>query len=238
MTATHAQYRAAKQKLQEAEAELRQTLPFLSDDAFVLISAELDARMLGRLGCAAQRFWRKSVREPARPGAATEMWSVPEEGARRRLGAQTEQVRGWVQRGRNGSWLRALAQVEKMMRPLRFTACPPWIRLYDGGMYVSGEGSAMCKDHKMLHGRHCASFGAISLHTKIGVIGAGFDPTVGALPEDFSLSWMCCIRDDSAILEWGGGCGYHVPLPQRNGVVEPQESVRQCSPLHTHCRFG
>ena len=31
-------------------------LPFLGDDIFVLIAAELDARMLGRLGCAAQRF--------------------------------------------------------------------------------------------------------------------------------------------------------------------------------------
>ena len=36
-------------------------LPFLGDDIFVLIAAELDARMLGRLGCAAQRFWRVSV---------------------------------------------------------------------------------------------------------------------------------------------------------------------------------
>ena len=31
-------------------------LPFLGDDIFVLIAAELDARMLGRLGCVAQRF--------------------------------------------------------------------------------------------------------------------------------------------------------------------------------------
>ena len=30
-----------------------QPLPFLGDDIFVLIAAELDARMLGRLGCAA-----------------------------------------------------------------------------------------------------------------------------------------------------------------------------------------
>ena len=40
-------------------------LPFLGDDIFVLIAAELDARMLGRLGCAAQRFWRPSVSDPA-----------------------------------------------------------------------------------------------------------------------------------------------------------------------------
>eukprot|EP01045_Picozoa_sp_COSAG04_P018835 COSAG04_NODE_1775_length_5604_cov_1.976022_1_plen_131_part_10 len=33
-------------------------LPFLGDDIFVLIAAGLDARMLGRLACAAQRFWR------------------------------------------------------------------------------------------------------------------------------------------------------------------------------------
>eukprot|EP01045_Picozoa_sp_COSAG04_P045707 COSAG04_NODE_16169_length_507_cov_3.044118_1_plen_83_part_01 len=64
-------------------------LPFLGDDIFVLIAAELDARMLGRLGCAAQRFWRPSVPDPAHTaedvGVAAELWSVAEEGARRRL---------------------------------------------------------------------------------------------------------------------------------------------------------
>ena len=58
--------------------------PFLGDDIFVLIAAELDARMLGRLGCAAQRFWRPSVPDPAHQGRAPpELWSVAEEGARR-----------------------------------------------------------------------------------------------------------------------------------------------------------
>ena len=33
----------------QAEAEFRASLPFLGDDIFVLIAAELDARMLGRL---------------------------------------------------------------------------------------------------------------------------------------------------------------------------------------------
>ena len=32
------------------------SLPFLGDDIFVLIAAELDACMLGHLGCAAQRL--------------------------------------------------------------------------------------------------------------------------------------------------------------------------------------
>ena len=44
------------------------SLPFLGDDIFVLIAAELDACMLGRLGCAAQRFWRASVPDPAHKG--------------------------------------------------------------------------------------------------------------------------------------------------------------------------
>ena len=75
----------------------------LADDIFVLIAAELDARMLGRLGCAAQRFWRASVPNPAHQGTAPpELWSVAEEGARRRLVAQSEQVRGWVCRGGGG----------------------------------------------------------------------------------------------------------------------------------------
>ena len=57
------------------------SLPFLGDDIFVLIAAELDACMLGRLGCAAQRFWRASVPDPAHKGRAPpELWSVAEEG--------------------------------------------------------------------------------------------------------------------------------------------------------------
>ena len=99
-------------------------LPFLGDDIFVLIAAELDARMLGRLGCAAQRFWRPSVPDPAHTAedaGAAELWSVAEEGARRRLCAQSEQVRGWVSRGGvGGSWLRALGEAERLQRPLRF----------------------------------------------------------------------------------------------------------------------
>ena len=46
------------------------SLPFLGDDIFVLIAAELDACMLGRLGCTAQRFWRASVPDPAHKGSA------------------------------------------------------------------------------------------------------------------------------------------------------------------------
>ena len=45
------------------------SLAFLGGDIFVLIAAELDARMLGRLGCAAQRFWRASVPDPEDVGA-------------------------------------------------------------------------------------------------------------------------------------------------------------------------
>ena len=46
------------------------SLPFLGDGIFVLIAAELDACMLGRLGCATQRFWRASVPDPAHKGSA------------------------------------------------------------------------------------------------------------------------------------------------------------------------
>ena len=38
-----------------SEQELQAALPFLGDDIFVLIATELDAHMLGRLGCVAQR---------------------------------------------------------------------------------------------------------------------------------------------------------------------------------------
>ena len=134
---SYARYRAAasdvealsgtwlKWKLRQAEAELRASLPFLGDDIFVLIAAELDGcRMLGRLACTAPRFWRKSVPDPTHKGEGVpELWSVAEEGARRRLHAQGEQVRGWVSRETSGgSWLRALRQAEKLMTPLRFAA--------------------------------------------------------------------------------------------------------------------
>ena len=116
-------------------------LPFLGDDIFVLIAAELDARMLGRLGCAAQRFWRPSVPDPAHTAedaGAAELWSVAEEGARRRLCAQGEQVRGWVSRETSGgSWLRAWSEAEKLMRPLRFTAHHAEVELDDDGASVA-----------------------------------------------------------------------------------------------------
>ncbi len=110
-------------KVSMAIAKVQAALPFLGDDIFALIAAELDTRMLGRLGCTAQRFARPSVPDPAHQGRApAELWSVPEEGARRRLCAQSEQVRGWVSRGGvGGSWLRALREAEKLQRPLRWT---------------------------------------------------------------------------------------------------------------------
>eukprot|EP01045_Picozoa_sp_COSAG04_P024732 COSAG04_NODE_3133_length_3132_cov_13.857567_1_plen_199_part_00 len=120
-------------KLRQAQAELRASLPFLGDDIFVLIAAELDARMLGRLACTAPRFWRASVPDPAHKGKgkrAPELWSVAEEGARRRLAAQSEQVRGWVSRETSGgSWLRALGKAEKLQAPLRFAAHGPRVEL-------------------------------------------------------------------------------------------------------------
>ena len=112
-----------------ADAQAEPPLLFLGDDIFVLIAAELDARMLGRLACAAQRFWRRSVPDPEHKGSAPELWSVAEEGARRRLRAQSEQVRGWVSRSAGGSWLRAWTEAEKLMAPLRFTASHPRVEL-------------------------------------------------------------------------------------------------------------
>ena len=55
-------------------------LPFLGDDIFVLIAAELDARMLGRLGA-----WEGSLLS-VRPHSATKMHHLqpPSQGATRR----------------------------------------------------------------------------------------------------------------------------------------------------------
>jgi len=142
---SYSQFLAAAKKVEEKEDELRQAqaelgaaLPFLGDDIFVLIAAELDGcRMLGRLACTAPRFWRKSVADPTHKGeGAPELWSVAEEGARRRLRAQSEQVRGWVSRETSGgSWLRALGKAEKLMAPLRFTARWADIELSESGAF-------------------------------------------------------------------------------------------------------
>ena len=211
---SYARYRAAaadveafsgthlKWKLRQAEAELLASLPFLGDDIFVLIAAELDARMLGRLGCAAQRFWRPSVPDPAHTAedaGAAELWSVAEEGARRRLAAQSEQVRGWVCRGGvGGSWLRALGEAEKLQRPLRFTAHHEEVELSeDGTVATAGIGafyrSAVCGGHEMRRGRHCATFTLRSLDggaAILGVVGVGFDPTSSGRAYASSEGWL------------------------------------------------
>eukprot|EP01045_Picozoa_sp_COSAG04_P015499 COSAG04_NODE_1227_length_7681_cov_5.724083_6_plen_313_part_00 len=176
-------------------------LPFLGDDIFVLIAAELDARMLGRLGCAAQRFWRPSVPDPAHTAedaGAAELWSVAEEGARRRLCAQSEQVRGWVCRGGvGGSWLRALGEAEKLQRPLRWTAHHEGVELSEEATVVTQQGdygfkSAVCGDHEMRHGRHYATFTLSFLDSgaMLGVVGAGFDPTGDGAARDSPQGWM------------------------------------------------
>ena len=190
---SYAQYRAAVAKLEEVRAQLeeevRATLPFLGDDIFVLVAAELDARMLGRLACTAQRFWRPSVPDPAHQGRApAELWSVAEEGARRRLAAQSEQVRGWVSRGGvGGSWLRALGEAEKLQRPLRWTAHHEGIELSEEGTVATKVSSgyyksAVCGGHEMRRGQHYATFTLRDNHGQamLGVVGAGFDPTGGA----------------------------------------------------------
>ena len=132
---SYAQCAAALEEVRQAQAKYRAALPFLGDDIFVLIAAELDTRMLGRLACTAQRFWRKSVADPAhKRTGALELWSVAEEGARRRLRAQSEQVRGWVSRETSGgSWLRALGDAAKLGMPLRFTEHHDLVQLSEGG---------------------------------------------------------------------------------------------------------
>jgi len=205
-------------------------IPFLGDDIFVLIAAELDTRMLGRLGCAEQRFARPSVPDPAHQGRApAELWSVPEEGARRRLCAQSEQVRGWVCRGGvGGSWLRALAEAEKLQRPLRFTACaelrrfagPP--RTATEGIELGEEGrvatqhhvapcfkrSAVCGEHEMRRGRHYANFTlgydgfGPSLGLRVGVVGAGFHPTSDVPLALSNHCWSLSTRSGDL---WHGG---------------------------------
>merc|ERR1711969_192224 len=117
--------------------------------------------MLGRLGCEAQRFSRPSVPDPAahQGRAPAELWSVAEEGARRRLVAQAEQVRGWVCRGGvGGSWLRALGEAERLQRPLRFTVHGEGLELSEDGTVATKESagyyrSAVCGGHEMRHGR-------------------------------------------------------------------------------------
>ena len=152
--------------------------------------------MLGRLGCAAQRFWRPSVPDPACRGkSAPELGSVAGEGARRRLAAQGEQVRGWVCRGgAGGSWLRALGEAEKLQRPLRFTAHHESVELSEEVTVATVHAeynwrSAVCGGHEMRRGRHYATFTLGTGTAMLGVVGADFDPT-GECAQSSSQGWM------------------------------------------------
>ena len=173
-----------------------QPLPFLGDDIFVLIAAELDARMLGRLACVAQRFWRKSVPDPAHKGSAPpELWSVAEEGARRRLAAQSEMVRGWVSREKSGgSWLRTLWEAEKLQRPLfakrsisprlSLVATSRWEKTADTVRSDRGEGTAICAA-VMRRGVHRADFTVIQETKAVGVVMA-----IGVIEEEFAQGFF------------------------------------------------
>ena len=185
MAALRAKHEEADAREAEAaarlDAEFRALLPFLGDDIFVLIAAELDARMLGRLACTAPRFWRPSVPDPAHKGSApAELWSVVAEGARRRLAAQSEQVRGWVSRETSGgSWLRTLGEAEKLQRPLHFTEHHLAVELSEQGTVATRPGSgwrgAVCGGHEMRRGRHYTTFTLRSRHSMMGVIRPDFN---------------------------------------------------------------
>ena len=242
MAALRAKHEEADAREAEAaarlDAEFRALLPFLGDDIFVLIAAELDARMLGRLGCAAQRFWWASVPDPAHtaqdPGGA-ELWSVAEEGARRRLAAQSEQVRGWGARGgAGGSWLRALGEAEKLRRPLRFTTHHETSELGEEGTVVTkdsygGWNGAVCGGHEMRRGRHYATF---TLHTlgygaaMLGGVGVGFDPTTGDEANMSPQGWMlytgsgCLCTAGASDSKWEGQPGKW-ELKEGDVVVRP-----------------
>eukprot|EP01045_Picozoa_sp_COSAG04_P008569 COSAG04_NODE_477_length_13694_cov_3.632310_8_plen_244_part_00 len=222
-------------------AQAEPPLPFLGDDIFVLIIAELDARMLGRLGCTAQRFWRPSVPDPTHKGRApVELWSVAEEGARRRLCAQSEQVRGWVCRGgMGGSWLRALGEAEKLQRPLRFTAHHEHVTLSVEGTVATGSGwrSAVCGDHEMRRGLHYATF---TLHSRplafLGVVGAGFDPTSGARAFQCPQGWVLSTR--SGPLTHAGRSSSWEGQPKYKELNEGDVVVRLPVPPSQHSGSG
>ena len=143
--------RRLEERTRAALAERNAELPFLGDDIFVLIAAELDIQALGRLACAAQRFWRKSVADPrhkAGSGGAPELWSVPEEAARRRLYVHEKDVRGWVPWEAGKSWLRLLREAEKLLAPLRFTlaAGHPCVQVVHSAGTALGRDSSTAQD--------------------------------------------------------------------------------------------
>jgi hypothetical protein len=143
-------------------------VPFLSDDLFILIFAKLDARTLGRVAAVARRFNRKNVGHPSQ--GFDDRWSIAEEGARLALAAHREHVRGWVSRADTGLWLRALADAERLLRPLRFSdgsavtlseagAAVTTTQAPEGQEWFDAAGPVVrCGDHEMRRGRHYAGF--------------------------------------------------------------------------------
>lgn len=207
--------------------------PFVPDDVFLLVLVLLDASMLGRFACVSLRFSRKSVIGPRHSDTAPELWSLVEEAARRCIAAQTQQIQGWVSRTVGNSWTRALAEIERLTRPLCFTEHGTSIEV-DGGTKaknpeVEDVQCAMCKEHKMTQGQHYATFTCkgcvldqnIGPVVEFGIVRADFDATEDVSPtysynQGERCSWIYESRggnlsvvedgvwEDSSKISWGG----------------------------------
>jgi len=120
-----------------ARSQALASLPFLGDDVFVVIATHMDVQGLGRLECAAARFWRKTVAGGA--AGAAEVWSVANEAARRQLSTLRTEPRtvGFPFDGRGTlPWLRQLRRAELWLGPLRFSQVATGVTVSEDGARV------------------------------------------------------------------------------------------------------
>jgi hypothetical protein len=104
----------------------------LSNDLFIHVTTFLEVRDLGRLACTARRFNVRCIANPEQQAQRVvehaeettrdddvdsnrvpEMWSIPEEGARRQCASKPAHAHTWVVRGT--SWMRLLHKITTML---------------------------------------------------------------------------------------------------------------------------
>ena len=128
-------------------------------------------------------------------------------------------------------------------RPLRFTAVHDWFELSEDGAVAARTWgawrSAVCDEHEMRRGRHYATFTLRTLggDTMLGVVGAGFDPSLGNKAQSSPQGWVLAthsgsLRHESRGSEWEGQPGNEL---KEGDVVVRNASALSCR-RHSRCR--
>lgn len=188
------------------------SIPYLVDVVFDRILFNSSIRLLGRFACVSRQFSLPIVR------VAGESWSIVEEAARRRLAAESAQARGWASREHcGGSWLRALAEVERLRKPINVMMIADSL-----GLWVNAIGT-----EPMHRGRHYATFELTDIsrgYVMIGVVSGQFNLRHHRLAQLSPQGWMMytttgSLWNDGRYVVWNGAPSSDAGTDLRQGDV-------------------